>query len=251
MQKWVSNSIAPLCIILLFLYVILYFSSDLIYRPIIYVTNIFIIILLIVFIAVGIFTFGFAASTKITDIQSSWDILSNQSKIYYYDNDINVLHNTYFSKMMTTGGLYLLLGVMGVVNVCFAYQYYEKLTNDWRPPLRARLSDDRAQRYIDLYSKFNKDYKKLYEMENFDKEKDKLTGDKVDKIIDGIHLENDPNKLLINEEKKSLIENKNDEFNVEENVNKEMIEKKKTTLRRRNRNEENNNVDVDENTQLK
>jgi hypothetical protein len=220
MQKWVSNSIVPLGLILLLLYIMLYSSSDSISKSVINISNILITIILIFFFGIGIFTIGFAASSKIDDLDSSWNLLSKQSKMYYYDNDINVLFSTYINKMMVTGILYLVQAVLGIIVICFSYRYHEKLTYDWRPPLRTRLSDERAKRYIDIYSKFNKDYKRLYELENFKTDKDKIIN-KVNDIIDGVP--DLPVRNLNN--KRELIV---DQINNNDNLNKQYDEVKKS-----------------------
>jgi hypothetical protein len=245
MEKWISDSIAPLGVILLFFYIFLYFASDLISKPTIKLINISILILVIFCIGLGIYTLASAGSKTVDNIKSSWDILSQQSKIYYYDNDVNVLLNTYHTKMYTTGGLYVLLAIMSIILVVFSFQYYEKLTNDWRPPLRARLSDERAQRYIDMYAKFNKDYKRLSQLENYSIDK-KRSENKIDNIIDGVvdvqnNLDN-PNNQQANVEYQEV--NKlNDEFNVDVNENNENMDggekkKKRTVNLRRNKKEE-------------
>jgi hypothetical protein len=174
MIKWVSNSIAPLGVLLLVSYILLYFSSDLIFKPLIKISTFVILILLLFFCGIGIYVMLAASSQTLSDITSSWDVLSKQSQIYYYDNDSNKLLSIYKYKMFFTGALFLLNAVMSLITLVFAYQYYQKLTNDWRPPLRSRLSDSRATRYIDLYSKFNTGYKKLYEMENFQKKQENI-----------------------------------------------------------------------------
>jgi hypothetical protein len=253
MQVWVSSSIAPMFLVILFLYILIYFSSDFIYKPVLNVASLILILFLLIAIAFGAYSVGLASSIKLEDIQNSWNILSPQSKSYYYDNSIEELFSIYTSKMMATGILYLIMGLMSIILVIFAYQYYFRLRNDWRPPLRAKLSDERAKRYIDLYSRFNTDYKRLYELENF-KEKGK---DKIDNIIDNPQLNEIEQKVNLNEEAKLDVKN---EFNVEINnkVTDEEVEnnsekKKRRGLNLRRKRDEipQSIVEADENTQLK
>jgi hypothetical protein len=249
MQKWVSNAIAPIGVILLIFYTILYFASDYISKPIINFMNICIILMLICCLGLGVYSIARAASITLDTINTSWDILSQQSKIYYYDNDVNVLFKTYQQKMFTTGGLFILLGAMSILLVCFSYTYYGRLENDWRPPLRARLSDERAQRYIELYSKFNKDYKRLSMMENYNSKRG--SENKIKDIIDGVVV--DPNSQNIQQAKIEYQEvNKiNDEFNVDNNLENiqqvpDLEEKKKKrgiNLRRNRKDDQQNQVD--------
>lgn len=224
MQKWVSDSIAPLCVLLLFFYVILYFASDLISKGLIKIVNICIIILMVFFAGIGCYAIALGATAKLSDMQASWDILSAQSKTYYYDNSISTLLNTYVTKMVVTGALYVALLITGVIIIIFSYQFLGLLTNEWRPPLRARLSDERAKRYIDYYSKYNKDYKKLYQMENFVNKSPEVK--KVDNIIDNslpLQIEKgDVNNILLNQNLNNKYEQVNkkendDQFEIDEN----------------------------------
>jgi hypothetical protein len=238
MQKWVSTSIVPLCLLMLIFYIVLYFASDLISKEIIGFINVLIIIMLVMFIGIGIYAFASAASIKLADLQNSWDTLSKQSKIYYYDNQIETLYSIYFSRMMITGGCYLILAVSGIVVICFSYQYLDKLTVNWRPPLRARLSDERAQRYIEMYKKFNSDYQKVQQMQNFagDKERERLLNNenhnKIENIIENYNSnvpltiqENNNNLNNINNlNQYEQINKKNDEFNVEDSPNLNLID---------------------------
>lgn len=101
-------------------------------------------------------------------IKNAWTLLSAYSKIYYYDNDIKVLYNSYFLRMLVTGSVYLFIFVCGFFLIVFSYIYTEKIDFIWRPPLRSKLRDERAQRYIDYYGMYNKEYKMLLEMHNQD-----------------------------------------------------------------------------------
>jgi hypothetical protein len=167
-------------------------------------------VILLLLCGMGIYIMLAASSKTLSEINASWDILSKQSQIYYYDNDSNKLLNTYKYKMFFTGSLFLLNAVMSAISLVFAYQYYQKLTNDWRPELRSRLSDSRAIRYIDLYSKFNTGYKKLYEMENFQqKSENKILEENIvneQKLpeenlpIENLDGQNNPNTVAINNE---------------------------------------------------
>lgn len=251
MQKWVSNAIAPIGVILLIFYTILYFASDYISKPIINFMNICIILMLICCLGFGVFSIIRAASITLDTINLSWNILSQQSKIFYYDNDVNVLFKTYQQKMFTTGGFFILLAVMSILLVCFSYTYYGKLENDWRPPLRARLSDERAHRYIELYSKFNKDYKRVSLMENYNSKRG--SENKINNIIEGAIVDpTNQNVQQVKNENQEVIKN-NDEFNVDNNLeNVQQNKKRGVNLRRnkKNQDQQQQQIQVDENANL-
>lgn len=168
MQRWISHSIAPLGIILLFLLIIVFFSADYISKKILQTCNLLLILLLILYLSFGIYTIVLATqqSTETTFIKNGWTLLSAYSKIYYYKNDINVLYQTYFLNMLVTGGIYLFIFLCTFFLMIFTYVYTEKIDIIWRPPLRSKLRDERASRYINYYSMYNKEYKMLLEMQN-------------------------------------------------------------------------------------
>ena len=163
MQKWISHSIAPMGIILLFVFIIIYFSSDFISKKILQAFNLILIILLLLYLSFGIYSLVLASQQSIDSaiIKNSWTLLSAYSKIYYYSNDISVLYQTYFLHMNLTGSLFLFIFTCGFFLVIFTNAYIEKIDKIWRPPLRSKLRDERAERYIDFYSKYNNDYKIL------------------------------------------------------------------------------------------
>jgi hypothetical protein len=230
MHRWVSNSIIPLCLFLLFFYIILYFASDLLAKFLIKVVNIFIIIVLIIFLAIGCYAIALASSQKLTDIQPSWNLLSKQSKIYYYNNDINVLLNTFHTKMIVTGALFLFLFLIGVLILIFSYQYYYILAQtlyQWRPPLRSRLNDSRAKSMIDFYTKNDSEYKRLLNEANMGENNKLNNGNmvgKIDRIID-----DEPSLPVVpkikNESMNNPIINKLNEYNQVDTREKEDVNK--------------------------
>ena len=75
--------------------------------------------------------------------------------------------------MLVTSIFYFFIAVTGIVLIIFSYQFFYLLTEtafDWRPPLRSRLHDDRAQRILNLYALYNEEFRRLYEAEHKKKE---------------------------------------------------------------------------------
>jgi hypothetical protein len=224
LERWISNSIVPLFLLLLIFFIILYVSTDLISKEIISLMNILLIIITIVIIALGIFTFYKVTTVKISNIAASWEILSKQSKIYYYDNKIEVLYDIYRYKMITTGICFIVLSLISIINISFSFLFLDKLGFYWRPPLIARLNDERALRYIEYFKKFSQENKDDL---NLDKEKEKLLPEnarieqvKQNKIEGIIDLVNTGNNTQL---QSSNIKIKN-EGNLNSNVNQNMNE---------------------------
>jgi len=241
LERWISNSIVPLFLLLLIFLIILYVAADLISKEIISLINILLIIITIVIIALGIFTFYKVTTVKISNIAASWEILSKQSKIYYYDNKIEVLYEIYRYKMITTGICFIVLSLISIINISFSYLFLDKLGFYWRPPLIARLNDERAVRYIEYFKKFSQEYKE--DNMNSDKEKEKLLPEnarieqvkqnKIEGIIDLVNLGD--NTQLQNFKNK-------DEGNVNSNVNNQNINENDFDLDPGNDNDKKDNI---------
>ena len=241
LERWISNSIVPLFLLLLIFLIILYVAADLISKEIISLINILLIIITIVIIALGIFTFYKVTTVKISNIAASWEILSKQSKIYYYDNKIEVLYEIYRYKMITTGICFIVLSLISIINISFSYLFLDKLGFYWRPPLIARLNDERAVRYIEYFKKFSQEYKE--DNMNSDKEKEKLLPEnarieqvkqnKIEGIIDLVNLGD--NTQLQNFKNK-------DEGNVNSNVNNQNINENDFDLDPGNNNDKKDNI---------
>jgi len=170
MQRWISHTIAPMGVILLIAYVVIYFAADFISKIILQAFNLILIIIMLLYAVFGVYSIFLALqqSENSAFIRNAWTLLSAYSKIYYYDNDIKMLYNSYFLRMLATGCVYLFIFICGFFLIIFSYIYTEKIDFIWRPPLRSKLRDERAQRYINYYGIYNKEYKMLLEMHNQD-----------------------------------------------------------------------------------
>ena len=174
MQKWVSHSICPMIFILLICYVLLFFSSDYLYKPGIQIANILIIVLLLLFIGFGIYSIIRALGISTDALNDRWNSMSFNSQNYFTDFDD--FKKEFKTDMLVTAIFYFFIAVTGIVLIIFSYQFFYLLTEtafDWRPPLRSRLHDDRAQRILNLYALYNEDFRRLYEAEHKKKEENK------------------------------------------------------------------------------
>jgi hypothetical protein len=239
MQKWISNSIVPVCLMLLIFYIILYLASHHISKEILSIINILIIILTIILVALGIFSFYRASTVKMIEIAASWEILSKQSKIYYYDNKMETLYNIFHKKMIVTGICFIILSITAIINVFFSYLFLDKLTVYWRPPLKARLRDDRAKRYIEYYKKLKEEYKEDNLLK--DKEKEILLPEKdvnIRKIDRKSDLIGSGNNYAQLQNDNNVMKDNNDKLNAEYNYDVSVKKENKnylSSLRRKNK----------------
>ena len=171
MQGWLSQTICPLIFILLICYVFLFFSSDYLYKPGIQVANILIILLLLMFIGFGVYSLIRGLGISSDTLTNRYNKLSKNSQNFF--DGIQDFKDTFKINMIVTAVFYLFIALTGIVLIIFSYQFLYLLTEtafDWRPPLRSRLHDDRAQRILNLYAIYNEEFRRLYEAEHKKKE---------------------------------------------------------------------------------
>ena len=165
MNQSISHSICPMIFILLILYMLLFFCCDFLYKPGIKIVNILIIIMMIAFLVIGIF--GIIVLLRIdAHVDESWNKMSklNQES---FDNK-NDFKGTFKLNMGLTTGLYFGIALLGIIVLIVDYRFYWSLTEtsgDWRPPLRSRLHDDRANRILRLYEMFIDEKKRVEKAE--------------------------------------------------------------------------------------
>ena len=70
--------------------------------------------------------------------------------MYYYQNSITVLASAYHTKMLVTGMLYLIVAFVNAVVLVYSLKLFCNLETKWRPTLRSKFSDLRANRYIEV-----------------------------------------------------------------------------------------------------
>lgn len=171
MQGWLSQTICPLIFILLLCYVFLFFSSDYLYKPGIQIANILIILLLLMFIGFGVYSLIRGVGISSETLNNRFNELSSNSQGFF--NDFDDFKDTFKINMIVTAVFYLFIALTGIILIIFSYQFFYLLTEtafDWRPPLRSRLHDDRAQRILNLYALYNEEFRRLYEAEHKKKE---------------------------------------------------------------------------------
>lgn len=171
MQGWLSQTICPLIFILLICYVFLFFCSDYLYKPGIQVANILIILLLLMFIGFGVYSLIRGLGISSDTLTNRYNELSINSQKFF--DGIQDFKDTFKINMIVTAVFYLFIALTGIVLIIFSYQFFYLLTEtafDWRPPLRSRLHDDRAQRILNLYAIYNEEFRRLYEAEHKKKE---------------------------------------------------------------------------------
>ncbi len=220
MQRWISHTTAPLGIILLFVYIFIFFAADYISKKILLLMNLFLIIIVILYLAFGIYTIVLASQQAPDSpfIKNAWTLLSAYSRIYYYNNDIKVLYDTYFTNMVLTGAFYIFIFIIGCFLIIFIYVYTEEIDYIWRPPLRSKIRNERAERYINYYTLFNKEYKMLLEMHNMDNspQRDLNIKKKEENVTNkNNNIYNNVQNSRLNNENYNLINN----YNINNNFN--------------------------------
>ena len=165
MKKWISQSICPMIFILLILYMLLFFCCDFLYKPGIKIVNILIIIMMIAFLAIGICGI-IEFLNKETLVDKSWNKMSKLNQESFGNKDD--FKGTFILNMLLTSILYFLIALLGIIVLIVDYRFYWSLTEtsgDWRPPLRSRLHDDRANRILRLYEMFIDEKKRVEKAE--------------------------------------------------------------------------------------
>lgn len=209
-------------VILLLVYVVIYFAADFISKLILQAFNLILIIIMLLYASFGIYTIVLTSqqSPDSAFIKNGWSLLSAYSKIYFYDNNIQVLYDTYFLRMLTTGCIYLFMFICGFFLIIFNYIYTEKIDYIWRPPLRSKLRDERAQRYIDYYGLYNKEYKMLLEMHN---QSQKAFNNINNVNNDNNIIQQEPNNQVNNFDYKNFNSNNENAQLINDNINYNQI----------------------------
>ena len=230
MNEFISHSICPMIFILLILYMLLFFCCDFLYKPGIKIVNILIIIMMIVFLVIGVIGIILLLK-KDTHVDNSWNKMSKLNKELF--DDKNDFSNTFKLNMGLTTGLYFVIALLGIIVLIVDYRFYWSLTEtsgDWRPPLRSRLHDDRANRILRLYEMFIDEKKRVEKAE-------KQPGSQFDNV------EPISNALEIEREREEMERKRKEE---EEELNKKEEEQKEEERKeeeRKENNEERRNLD--------
>jgi len=110
-----------------------------------------------IFIAFSIYAFVLASQVKTdnTLFNNRWAELSPNSRLYYFSNDKLNLINAYFTKMIVTGVIYIFTGIVSILNCFFLWDYNDKISDNWIPLLKSRMTDENKKRLIDLKYKLS------------------------------------------------------------------------------------------------
>lgn len=166
MNYWVSHSIAPIGLLLIFMTLLFYLAIEYIYKPMITVMTYLYLVLSLALVGLGLYTIIIVKINNSDTLTSSWIGLSLQSRVYYYNNSIQDLYDVYSYKMLTTGAFYIVYFIFCLAIAFLSYKHNDGILEKWRPTLQSRLSNERAHRYYEIYQKFIADHDKLSKLEN-------------------------------------------------------------------------------------
>jgi len=204
LEYYLSHSIIPLFIILIAMNYLTYTAADYVLRTMMKFLFSILFVYSGVFLGFGIYAVVLASQLKTdnTLFTSRWNLLSLNSKMYYFSNSMTNLINSYFTKMIVVGVIYLFTGIVTVLNCFFLWDYNDKISDNWKPQLKSRMSDEKKKKYIDL--------------------KSKLSNNNQENLRQNI---NDEGKPLINSPVNSNLENlENNGLNIDNNINNANIE---------------------------
>ena len=209
---------------------LLFFCCDFLYKPGIKIVNILIIIMMIVFLVIGVIGIILLLK-KDTHVDNSWNKMSKLNKELF--DDKNDFSNTFKLNMGLTTGLYFVIALLGIIVLIVDYRFYWSLTEtsgDWRPPLRSRLHDDRANRILRLYEMFIDEKKRVEKAE-------KQPGSQFDNV------EPISNALEIEREREEMERKRKEEEEELKKKEEERKEEERKEEERKENNEERRNLD--------
>ena len=172
-----------------------------------------IIIMIVLFLAVGLFSIISCVSSTKDDINNLWNVLSPFSKLDYYENNINYLYYVYYWKSIITGILYVSISASGIILILLSVNLIYYIDGTWRPPLRSKINDETAKKFIDFYNKHavKEDIKQKIES----------------KEIQNNNIINDNNQLIIKERPVTPVK---ENINPIENEKKTLLNKDNQTI---------------------
>jgi len=157
LEYYLSHSIIPLFIILIAINYLTYTAADYVLRTFMKFLFGFLFVYSFIFIAFSIYAFVLASQVKTdnTLFNNRWAELSPNSRLYYFSNDKLNLINAYFTKMIVTGVIYIFTGIVSILNCFFLWDYNDKISDNWIPLLKSRMTDENKKRLIDLKYKLS------------------------------------------------------------------------------------------------
>lgn len=162
LEYWLSQAIVPSGITLILITVIFYLSIEYIVKVIIFIITIIYILSSLFFLSAAIYgVVIYSNNSSLNDKFSSiWYGLSVQTQLYYYNNSIENLIYSYKYKMIVTFSFNFMYFLMCLLIAFLANRHNDNVLYEWRPALKARISDERALNYIRIYDKYYPEFEK-------------------------------------------------------------------------------------------
>ena len=174
MKKWVSIILFPVIIISIILLYFIFDSINYLRRKIIMICIIIYLILSLFLIILGgisiSYGFKYGEEDASDTLKEKLTILENRYYEDLYDDskEANLRHEYKF-KMVFSGAINLVLGVLGIIvftiTTCFT-ALLSKTSFDWRPPLRSHIRPSRVKKAVQLYYQNYDSFLNVFRAEN-------------------------------------------------------------------------------------
>ena len=251
MELWISHTLCPLIFAsLIFLYLI-YEAINYLKQIPIRISVIIYAIISIFFIVLGIISIYQGLDYKEEKAQKRLYSLTRFEREYYKDmkpekSDEENLKNQYKLKMLFTGILDLLLGVLGIILIIFCLIFNSLLsqtTFDWRPPLRSHVSTSRIKKAIELVTQNNESFINIFRAENPHYQIDEIDNKDVNNRLGGLKG-SFGESIDLSKEKKDLSNSGINNVKVNNNNDEELVLPKAST--KKNKDKDANKSDKNE-----
>ena len=248
MKFWISHTLCPLIFVsLIFLYLIFEAINYLKQIPI-RISVIIYALISIFFIVLGIISIYQGLDYKEEDAQKRLYSLTRFERQYYKvlkenKSDEENLKNQYRYKMLFTGILDLVLGVLGVILIIFCLIFNSLLsqtTFDWRPPLRSHVNTSRIKKAIELVAQNNESFINVFRAENPHYQIDEIENKDVNNRLGGLNR-SFGESLDLSKEKKDLSNSGINNAKINNNNDEELVLPKATTKKNKDKDSSNKN----------
>jgi hypothetical protein len=236
MELWISHTLCPLIFVsLVFLYLIFEAINYLKQIPI-RISVIIYAIISVFFIVLGIISIYQGLDYKEEKAQKRLYSLTRFEREYYKyldtgKSDEENLKRLYKLKMLFTGILDLVLGVLGIILIIFCLIFNSLLsqtTFDWRPPLRSHVNTSRIKKAIELVQQNNESFINIFRAENPHYQIDEIDNKDVNNRLGGLKG-SFGESLDLSKEKKDLSNSGINNVKVNNNNDEELVLPKATT----------------------
>jgi hypothetical protein len=236
MELWISHTLCPLIFVsLVFLYLIFEAINYLKQIPI-RISVIIYAIISVFFIVLGIISIYQGLDYKEEKAQKRLYSLTRFEREYYKyldtgKSDEENLKRLYKLKMLFTGILDLVLGVLGIILIIFCLIFNSLLsqtTFDWRPPLRSHVNTSRIKKAIELVQQNNESFINIFRAENPHYQIDEIDNKDVNNRLGGLKG-SFGESLDLSKEKKDLSNSGINNVKINNNNDEELVLPKATT----------------------